>query len=595
MVYFIFCSNFQQDGQENLTHQSEAHILKEISKCAKIHQNVRRFVMQCSSTYLGNKCEENDDSDVARGLYYEALAQGLDAALGDFRERLISLEKKHITNPHLAINHFLTELKEYETFFHFLEQLLNELKTQKLFGCTILSLLHKYSFHTDAKTMQALKIIRRGVYAVFLRQLSQWLIYGRLVDVHEEFFIVHRDKSKKNSNTASDLITTSERTNVSKMETTNSNLWQYQISYTMIPSNFTVSWAEKVLFIGQTVRMLFDDPNKSAMKASIWNDEDERTVGNKTLWNKQSYMFLKKFQVMHNCDVGLFENLVNEIKVHVTERLSEIAFNQADLIKHLGLFKDYYLQGRGELFLEFIIQLKDVKVKNGVSENLDQEVNHAFQKALNRTSTDMDHITLHFLSDDNVDILDLENNLAFLKLIRLKFKVQWPLHLFFSPRVLNGYNKLFSYLLQIRHIQNELHLVWHLHREKKVDGSAVISQLRHKMLFLIDNLQYYLQVDVIESQYSTLLNTVQNSKDFEYIERAHSVFQANILSCSFLLNDSTGESANASDQSCLQSENPVLTILKKIFKIILSFCDLNINYDIESAESHQQLEVLDQM
>jgi gamma-tubulin complex component 4 len=54
-------------------------------------------------------------------------------------------------------------------------------------------------------------------------------------------------------------------------------------------------------------------------------------------------------------------------------------------------------------------------------------------------------------------------------------------------------------------------------------------------MFLVDNLQYYLQVDVLESQYTMLLSAVQATKDFEQIQKAHTIFQANIMSQTFIL------------------------------------------------------------
>lgn len=188
----------------------------------------------------------------------------------------------------------------------------------------------------------------------------------------------------------------------------------------------------------------------------------------------------------------------------------------------------FSVSGRGELFLEFISQFNKTKSTDGTNESLARDVNHAFSKALNHTSIDFDHPTMHLIIDDSADV----SNPIMNKLIRLNFNVKWPLHLFFSPVVLDRYGELFSFLLQIRQIQYDLHLVWHMHREKTITGNSVLSQLRNKMLFLVDNLQYYLQVDVLESQFCGLINAVQNSKDFECIQRAHSVFQANIMSLS---------------------------------------------------------------
>lgn len=63
----------------------------------------------------------------------------------------------------------------------------------------------------------------------------------------------------------------------------------------------------------------------------------------------------------------------------------------------------------------------------------------------------------------------------------------------------------------------------------------VAWQLRNNLLFFINNLQYYLQVDVLESQFATMMTTINNCRDFEVVQRAHTLFQANILSQSFLL------------------------------------------------------------
>lgn len=204
---------------------------------------------------------------------------------------------------------------------------------------------------------------------------------------------------------------------------------------------------------------------------------------------------------------------------------------------------------------------------------------------------------MHLIIDDSADV----SNPIINKLIRLNFNVKWPLHLFFSPVVLDRYGELFSFLLQIRQIQYDLHLVWHMHREKKITGNSVLSQLRNKMLFLIDNLQYYLQVDVLESQFCGLINAVQNSKDFECIQRSHSVFQANIMSLSFLLNSGAAAAAGGGEPNDgidapnnTNHQNPVLTILNQMFTTIQSFCRFNRNLDESLQIETQELSLLEE-
>lgn len=48
-----------------------------------------------------------------------------------------------------------------------------------------------------------------------------------------------------------------------------------------------------------------------------------------------------------------------------------------------------------------------------------------------------------------------------------------------------------------------------------------IALLRAQMQFLLDNLQIYLHVDVIEAQYSLLVDAINKARAFEAIKLAH--------------------------------------------------------------------------
>lgn len=521
------------------------------------------------------------------------MADSIGLVLDPFHQKLNKLIEDHLENPNQVVSYYYNQIKPFESFFRFLLHFISEIETGQYHGCSILKLLHKHNFNGDQRIMKAIQIIRKNVYAVWLRQLSQWLIYGRLIDAFSEFFIIHSDANK-----AKGIYSLAAATSMANISTTyatisdstcvNADLWHYEVCYGMLPPNFTPSWAEKVLFIGQTVRMLNADPRRSDKKKSLWTNGEFETE-NSSLWNKNEHIYFNKLQTLYDddsVDVGAYETIVNEIKLFVTERLSEIAFNQADLIKHLHLVKDYYLLGRGELFLEFIIQTELMLVeRRKINEYMARDVSQAFQLALNRTFIELEQLVLHMPLTD-MDTIDFENNeddpSIYLHLVAFKFNVKWPLHLFFSPTILKRYNQIFRFLLQIRKIQNDLHCVWRQHRERKIAGNSLLSQLRNQMLFFVDNLQYYLQADVIESQFSILLNAVQNSKDFEFIQRAHTVFQANIMSLCFQFNGNANNgggngngSINGSHLKCNDAENPVLSILNKILHTIRYFCRLN--------------------
>lgn len=70
------------------------------------------------------------------------------------------------------------------------------------------------------------------------------------------------------------------------------------------------------------------------------------------------------------------------------------------------------------------------------------------------------------------------------------------------------YNVVFRYLLSVRRVQSELQHCWALQMQRKHLKSnkteAVKWRLRNHMAFLVDNLQYYLQVKC----YSSILVSV---------------------------------------------------------------------------------------
>ena len=98
------------------------------------------------------------------------------------------------------------------------------------------------------------------------------------------------------------------------------------------------------------------------------------------------------------------------------------------------------------------------------------------------------------------------------------------------------YNTLFGLLINVRQAQVTLQRCWAQQMTHK--GSeyhlTLVRQLRSHMAFFIDNIQYYVQVDVIESQFSLLLESIRSTHDFETIQQAHCNFISSIFRQLFL-------------------------------------------------------------
>lgn len=82
---------------------------------------------------------------------------------------------------------------------------------------------------------------------------------------------------------------------------------------------------------------------------------------------------------------------------------------------------------------------------------------------------------------------------------------------------------------------------WFLQRSFYNFRDIGVIQLRNNLIFIVDNLQYYLQVDVVESQYTVMETSMKSTRNFEDIQKAHSVFLANVMSQTFLLGSGAGK------------------------------------------------------
>uniref|UniRef100_A0A8C0WLJ4 Gamma-tubulin complex component n=1 Tax=Castor canadensis TaxID=51338 RepID=A0A8C0WLJ4_CASCN len=287
----------------------------------------------------------------------------------------------------------------------------------------------------------------------------------------------------------------------------------------------------------------------SSGNTSAQPEEDEEDLGIGGLTGKQ----LRELQDLH---------------------LWKLMVEESDLLGQLKIIKDFYLLGRGELFQAFIDTAQHM-LKTPPTAVTEHDVNVAFQQSAHKVLLDDDnllpllHLTIEYHGKEHKDATQAregpsretsprEAPASGWAALGLSYKVQWPLHILFTPAVLEKYNVVFKYLLSVRRVQAELQHCWALQMQRKHLKSnqtdAVKWRLRNHMAFLVDNLQYYLQVDVLESQFSQLLHQINSTRDFESIRLAHDHFLSNLLAQSFIL------------------LKPVFHCLNEILDLCHSFC-----------------------
>ncbi|KAL6444756.1 hypothetical protein ACFW04_002073 [Cataglyphis niger] len=527
-------------------HPGERALLNKILDIVKECNVIRNFI------HTVNSEDTKDLEYVTPGLYIRALCDGMDQALEPFREEIVELERTVLNDSHTPLSLILCNVEKYTCLFSLLHSIIREIRTQKLHGCKLLQCLHQRMHTGIPEISSTLELMTHSVHIVFYKHLTSWLLYGHLEDVHREFFIqkaLDCEKTLMHEDAKNDIDTRDQLTN---SKNSGVDMWDYDVQMDMLPSYIRPSLANKILTIGQTVIMFGNDPRQKKDFSMMSKTEN-------SVWGDKEYEYFRKLQNLQAksvFNIVEFDRTINELKQCVTELLWNVAVEEAQLMQQLRLVKEFFLMGRGDLFLEFIKLTAHILNKAPTS-HTSRDINLAFQIALRKMHLNDESAIDSFnfavpvppsenedVDTDATDLPDNErqdpNEKRGWGLITLKYKVVWPLHLLFSPVVLNDYNILFRFLLRVKKTQIDLWNLWSEHMHHKNIDIGVI-QLRNNLVFIVDNLQYYLQVDVLESQYTVMETSMKSTRNFEDIQKAHSVFLANVMSQTFLLVNGTGK------------------------------------------------------
>nr|XP_046204818.1 gamma-tubulin complex component 4 [Oncorhynchus gorbuscha] len=455
------------------------------------------------------------------------------------------------------------------------------IKSQKIHGCQILETVYKHSCGGLPPVRMALEKILAVCHGVMYKQLAAWMLHGLLLDQSEEFYVKQGPSaggaaanqeedeedlgigglSGKQLKELQDLRLIEEENMLAP------SLQQFSLRAEMLPSYVPIRVAEKILFVGESVQM-FENHNHSPSRAGSILKHQEDLFATELHRLKQQPLF----------SLVDFENLIDGIRSTVAEHLWTLMVEESDLLGQLKIIKDFYLLGRGELYQVFIDHAQHM-LKTPPTAVTEHDVNVAFQQAAHKVLLDDDnllpllHLTIDYQGKESKDATGTREGATPPQessprevpptgwaALGLAYKVQWPLHILFTPAVLEKYNVIFRYLLSVRRVQSELQHCWALQMQRKHLKSnqtdAVKWRLRNHMAFLVDNLQYYLQVDVLESQFSQLLQQINSTRDFESIRLAHDHFLSNLLAQSFIL------------------LKPVFHCLNEILELCHNFCSL---------------------
>lgn len=556
-------------------HPSEVGVLNRVCRLGAIYKTLQAFIKRYSgSPNLGTHVQEPRPGDrLPDGLYLRTFCAGLDKVLEPYRKALLDLEQDILGDPSLTLGHVQHMLEPFQALFPALVSLTKQIQTQAYHGGQILDLLQRHCDCGQPLIQQALQKILFACHCVMYRQVTAWLLHGMLLDRHAEFFIHQTTEpgqlltpSPEDDDLGMGGVTSRQLQDIMQLsedggssETEHSH---FAINPAMLPSYIPARAAEKVLFVGESVQMFESKKQSTAMKYT-----DSVLGENESQFSSR----LHELQEKPFFSVQDFEDAVDEIRSCVAEHIWKLVVEEFHLVGKLNMFKDFFLLGRGELFLAFIDQAQTL-LKNPATTTTEHDVNVAFQQAAHKilfgddTSLSQFRLTISGKISKPASKKS-EGSRAVRGIgesgwscLGLTFAVHWPLHILFTQSVLERYNMLFRFLLNVKRVQLELQQCWavqmmHKHQKFKRWDTAQ-WRLRSHMAFLIDNLQYFLQVDVLETHFIQLLQKIESTRDFEAVRLAHDQFLVSLMAQCFLLT------------------KPVHHCLIEILDLCFSFCSL---------------------
>ena len=125
---------------------------------------------------------------------------------------------------------------------------------------------------------------------------------------------------------------------------------RFKLKVDKIPSHISITIAEKVFFIGESIQ-LFETSRKTGLDLQA---DDDFTMD--VLKDKEAIFYEQLSLLRENEEFRLadFERFVDSVRETVSQHLHTLIMHKADLKAEIETIRNFFLLGRGELYVTFI-------------------------------------------------------------------------------------------------------------------------------------------------------------------------------------------------------------------------------------------------
>jgi gamma-tubulin complex component 2 len=479
------------------------------------------------------------------GQVLQALSAALSKLIDDYYGTIAQLESMHLRGE-LNLHKLLFYLRPIIQTMETIARTCAKLQEQSLRGGNVLTSLHDSIalFSGDKNSQQILIHLTQKAAEPYMEILSVWIFKGIIQDSRGEFFV---EDSEKNNQS------------IEKNEHYFNEFWEkrYVIKTEKIP-RFLEKQADIILRTGKYLNIVRECGKRVSFVLNGASLKFSHT-------DEQNYM-----------------NIITDAYSFASKALMDMILNDNDLLGHLLSVKRYFLLQQGDFIVQFMDACEHELMKS-VDKVIPMRLENLLELTLRLSSAKhdkyQDNLSTALMPFDiftqmskimkstneseveDEDECDFDSNLTGIECFSFGYKTDWPITIVLNQLTISKYQIIFRQLFYLKHVENFLCRVWVANNNAKKFDRTTCEQyraaftLRQRMMSAIQNLEYYMMVEVIEPLWHVFMQQVSKAKNLDDVLLHHEDFLDKCL------------------RNCMLKEPDILKCIMRMCALCIGFCE----------------------
>lgn len=550
-----------------------------------LNPSVREFALRLTNLgwlfhRVNTFCQNTAKDQNAHGLVYQSFAAVLSEEIVEYYRMIAIIEQQlHFmaepgaspdTAPTVSLHRLQVWTMDHLHRLKMLAILIEECRKRR--GGGLARVVYKRLQTGDPALKNCLTRILNQVVLPIRKMLSKWIFHGQIDDPYKEFFIIASSHSDG---------TSVENPSSQRYTSGIDSLWheKYSINEAMLPGFIPMRVAKTILATGKAVNLLlqssgdrldvpgYDDLREAFERTNIESLFREATTES-TSFRAGSPSTPSSSSVSGS--TGDFRYLLHKAYKEVSAKAINILLEDHNLMSHLIGLRQFLLLGQGD----FIRHLMDLMGKELDKPALRLHA-HALTCLLRQTirATNAQYMPDEVLNRLDCLLVTKADEATGWDVFSLSYDTRGPIGTILTPECMKKYSILFQHLWRSKRIE---YILTGMKKEQMSNSQAFAKVLPilqpifyrnhfllQEMINFIQQIQYYIEFEVIECSWAEFVSRVKEAQDIDQLVESHNSFLSHIMSRALL----DEESADLCDN------------LRAIYEAVIAFRDTLVSFN----------------